>query len=83
MSNFFAIALFQTATIFGFNPSAQPNTNNSTSPQTAVGSGGWGNDITAKSTESAVGSGGWGNDVALKSTKSAVGSGGWGNDING
>ncbi|WP_206599863.1 hypothetical protein, partial [Hymenobacter glacialis] len=59
MLNFLAIALFQIASICSSAPQES----------TAIGSGGWGNDVAA------IGSGGWGNDVA------AIGSGGWGNDV--
>ena len=65
MFDIFAIALFQLATIFGYTPAAESNVNETTTSQTeangTVGSGGWGNDITAP-TGGTVGSGGWGND---------------------
>ena len=68
MFDFFAIALFQLATVFGYTPTNQPNANDSTSTQTeaagTVGSGGWGNDVTCNDTT--VGSGGWGNDITGK-----------------
>ncbi|GAB3876006.1 hypothetical protein GCM10028824_32880 [Hymenobacter segetis] len=68
MFDFFAIALFQLATVFGYAPTDQLNANESTSSVIAadgtVGSGGWGNDVTCNDTT--VGSGGWGNDVIGK-----------------
>jgi hypothetical protein len=69
MYDFFAIALFQIATMLGFNPTAQPNANGTTPPKTEQ--------------DGTVGSGGWGNDAAENSADGTVGSGGWGNDING
>ncbi|MDB5267077.1 MAG: hypothetical protein JWP58_117 [Hymenobacter sp.] len=65
MLDFFAIALFQIASVLGYSSTNQPVANDSTPPQTeadgTVGSGGWGNDVTCNDTT--VGSGGWGNDI--------------------
>ncbi|MGY3091471.1 hypothetical protein ACVWYF_004539 [Hymenobacter sp. UYAg731] len=68
MFDFFTIALFQLATVFGYAPTGQPNANDSSPAQTeadgTVGSGGWGNDVNAN--DGTVGSGGWGNDIIGK-----------------
>ena len=52
MFDFFAIAVIQIATMFGYNPTANTDANDTTPPKTmsdgTVGSGGWGNDITGK-----------------------------------
>jgi hypothetical protein len=66
MFDLFAIALFQIASLIGYNPSAQATGTEPTPPKTenadgTVGSGGWGNDV-APNCDGTVGSGGWGND---------------------